>query len=131
MRSEKLTHEQKKEFLEFLNIDREPAAGEDRKPRANFFTEGFQEREEIQKRIEEPLFNSTNERDELFREFRLKKKLFFLFIEYFFLNGRVPFFTPRRSQILNKVKGQPPSSITGRYQFNFSNVLIQINGLFE
>ncbi len=89
MRSEKLVHEQKKEFLDFLTIDEaleKEMAWESIMP---FFAARSFERGEISKPAEE--FPSLEARESDFTtENQLKKKLFWIFMEYFFLSSKVP-----------------------------------------
>ncbi len=88
MRSEKSVNNQKKEPLEFFNIEKE--AEKARKSNMIYFTGGTQERRKINREIEEffPLY--SEERTGSFREYRLKKKLLWLFIEYFFMSDDIP-----------------------------------------
>jgi DNA-binding NtrC family response regulator len=89
MRAEKLAHEQRKELLEFFDIEKGGARESD----MIFFDGEGQEKEEVSRGIEE-LFsiysNYQKNREELFREFRLKREICWLFIEYFFTTCSIP-----------------------------------------
>jgi len=88
MSSEKSVNNQKKEPLEFFNIEEE--AEKDRKSDMIFFIGGTQERRKIDREIEDFFSGYSEERTEFFREYRLKRKLFWLFIEYFFMSSDIP-----------------------------------------
>lgn len=88
MRSEKSVNNQKKELLEFFNIEEE--AEKARKSDMIFFIGGTQERRKIDREIEDFFPGYSEERAESFREYRLKRKLFWLFIEYFFMSDDIP-----------------------------------------
>jgi transcriptional regulator of acetoin/glycerol metabolism len=90
MRSEKMIQEHKKGVLDFLNVEMELEKEIDKGPSFNFSPERVQEREEIFKRLEDSFPGDSQERKELFRENLLKDKLFWFFIEYFFLNSNIP-----------------------------------------
>ena len=88
MRSEKSVNNQKKEPLEFFNIEEE--AEKAKKSDMIFFIGGTQERRKIDREIEDFFPGYSEERVESFREYRLKRKLFWLFIEYFFMSDDIP-----------------------------------------
>jgi transcriptional regulator of acetoin/glycerol metabolism len=90
MRSEKMIQEQKKGVLDFLNVETGLEKEIDKGLSFNFSPERVQEREEIFKRLEDSFPGDSLERKELFRENLLKDKLFWFFIEYFFLNSNTP-----------------------------------------
>jgi DNA-binding NtrC family response regulator len=90
MRSEKMIQEQKKGVLDFLNVETGLEKEIDKGLSFNFSPERVQEREEIFKRLEDSFPGDSLERKELFRENLLKDKLFWFFIEYFFLNSSTP-----------------------------------------
>ena len=87
MRSETSVNNQKKEPLEIFNIEEE--AEKARKSNMIFFIGGTQERRKINREIEDFFPRYSEERAESFREYRLKKKLFWLFIEYFFMSDGI------------------------------------------
>lgn len=88
MSSEKSVNNQKKEPLEFFNIEEE--AEKARKSDMIFFIGGTQEGRKIDREIEDFFPGYSEERAESFREYRLKRKLFWLFIEYFFMSDDIP-----------------------------------------
>jgi len=88
MRSEKSVNNQEKEPLEFFNIEEE--AEKARKSNMIFFVGGTQERKKINREIEEFFPRYSEERTESFRDYRLKKKLFWLFIECFSRSDGIP-----------------------------------------
>jgi len=88
MRSGKSVNNQRKEPLEFFSIEEE--AEKDRKSDMIFFIGGTQERRKIDREIEDFFSGYSEERAESFKEYRLKRKLFWLFIEYFFMSGDIP-----------------------------------------
>ena len=88
MRSETSVNNQKKEPLEIFNIEEE--AEKARKSNMIFFIGGTQERRKINREIEDFFPRYSEERAESFREYRLKKKLLWLFIEYFFMSDDIP-----------------------------------------
>ncbi len=88
MRSEKLIPE--KEVLDSFNLESGLEKESERRPSFTLFPERIQEREEIFMGFEESLPASSKERMELFREYQLRDRLFWLFIEYFFLSSNIP-----------------------------------------
>jgi len=85
-----MIQEHKKGVLDFLNVETGLEKEIDKGPSFNFSPERVQEREEIFKRFEDSFPGDSLERKELFRENLLKDKLFWFFIEYFFLNSNTP-----------------------------------------
>ncbi len=85
-----MIQEHKKGVLDFLNVETGLEKEIDKGLSFNFSPERVQEREEIFKRLEDSFPGDSLERKELFRENLLKDKLFWLFIEYFFLNSNTP-----------------------------------------
>ncbi len=92
-KSEKEFNSQRKEFVELFNF--EGQVEEERRDKSGdvFFSDGTDEREEVTRGIDE-LFSSYSSyargRDELSRQFRLKKEICWLFIEYFFTTSNIP-----------------------------------------
>jgi DNA-binding NtrC family response regulator len=92
-KSEKEVNSRQKEFVDLFNFEEE-AEEESRVESTNvFFSDGTDEREEVTRGIDE-LFSSYSSyargRDELSRQFRLKKEICWLFIEYFFTSSNIP-----------------------------------------
>lgn len=90
MRSEKLIQQHKKGVLDYLNVEAGLEKEIDKGPSFNFFPERIQQRQEIFKGFEESFSDDFQEGKERFKEYHLKDKLFWLFIEYFFLSSGVP-----------------------------------------
>jgi len=88
MRSEKLVQEQKKEFSNFFDFVE--GLEKDKESSMPFFTKRAQASGETAQGIEEPFAGDLTGKNQLFREYQLKDKLFWLFIEYFFLDRSVP-----------------------------------------
>jgi len=88
MRSGKSVNNQKKQPLEFFNIEEEVEKA--RKSDMILFIEGTQERRKIDREIEDFFPSYSEEKTESSKKNRLKKKLFSLFIEYFFMSGNIP-----------------------------------------
>ena len=81
---------QKRESRDLLDLGEWPDDARLKLPDWFFLPEEMQERSEIESEFSD--FKSSNEgkRDGLYKESRLDEKLFWLFIEYFFLSSRVP-----------------------------------------
>ena len=90
MRSEKMIQEHKKGSLDFLNIGMGLEKEINKGPSFNFSPERVQEREEIFKKFEDSFPADSQEKKELFREDLLKDKLFWFFIDYFFISRNMP-----------------------------------------
>lgn len=90
MRSEKMIQEHRKGVLNFLNLEMGLEKEINKGPSFNFSPERVQEREKIFKRLEDSFGGDSQERKEFFRENPLKDKLFWFFIECFFLNSDIP-----------------------------------------
>lgn len=88
MSSERSVNNQKKESLEIFNIEEETEKA--RKSDMIFSIGGTQERGEIDREIEDFFSRYSEERVESLREYRINRKLFWLFIEYFFMNDNIP-----------------------------------------
>jgi DNA-binding NtrC family response regulator len=92
MRSEKMIQEHKKGALDFHNV--EMGLGKEINKKGwlsfNFSPESIQEREEIFKKFEDSFPATPQENKELFRDNLLKDKLFWFFIDYFFLSHNMP-----------------------------------------
>ncbi|NIM59511.1 MAG: hypothetical protein GTO16_11305 [Candidatus Aminicenantes bacterium] len=88
MRSEKSVNNRKKESMEFFNIDEEVIKA--RKSDMIFFIGGTQERRDLDMEIEDFFPGYSEEKYESSREYTFKRKLFWLFIEYFFMNSNIP-----------------------------------------
>ena len=88
MRSERSVNNQKKEPLEFFNIDEETKKA--RKSDMIFFIGGTQERGEVDRETDDFFSRYSEEKVESLREYRIKRKLFWLFIEYFFMSDNIP-----------------------------------------
>jgi transcriptional regulator with AAA-type ATPase domain len=55
-----------------------------------FFPEGTKEKSEIERGREESFHSYSGRRVDFLREFRMEMRLFWLFIEYFFMDTRIP-----------------------------------------
>ena len=86
MKSGKLVYEQEKELTEIFDIKREKAKKSD----TIFFMEGSQQREEINREIEEVFPSYSEDRNVSLREYRKKKKLFWHFTVNFFMSNGTP-----------------------------------------
>lgn len=88
MSSERSVNNRKKESLEIFNIEEETEKA--RKSDMIFSIGGTQERGEIDREIEDFFPRYSEERVESLREYRINRKLFWLFIEYFFMSDNIP-----------------------------------------
>jgi DNA-binding NtrC family response regulator len=82
--------EQERKSLDFLDLEEWP---DDERLRLSdwlFLTEEIQEKSGVESKMNDLMSSYEGKRDGLFNESRLDQRLFWLFIEYFFLSSRVP-----------------------------------------
>jgi len=81
---------QKRESRGLLDLGEWPDDARLKLPDWFFLPEEMQERSEIESEFSDFKSSYEGKRDGLYKESRLDEKLFWLFIEYFFLSSRVP-----------------------------------------
>jgi DNA-binding NtrC family response regulator len=90
MKEARYIPKQERKSLDLLDLEEWPDGERLKLSDWLFFTEEIQEKSEVGSEMSNFMSSYEGKRDGLYKESRLDERLFWLFIEYFFMSSRIP-----------------------------------------